>query len=314
MLRVPMKVVKAAVALIAVVLFIVVLVLGGIWLWEILAQYVNPKSPTQRKDLVNVFVIIVASVVGFLTAAAAVGNFFMFSRSLRQQRMLEAEGAQVDALQSYFEHMGELLSKYDLAKDVQEEQFSRPLSAEAQTHTVLRRLDPIGKGHVVRFLQQTGLIMNTYQDLTATQLPILSLYGADLRHADLRGTRLSNAVLAGADLTGADLRGIRLDAADLRDTSLRNANFSPQPGIPPQVSPWASPQKYSDLTHTILNNADLRGANLREVSFLHTHCCLANFTRAKSVSKEQLEESAWSLDYAIMPDGSAYGEDKRPNR
>ena len=62
MMRVSGKLAKAAIVLVAVLL-ILALILGSIWVWALLSEYVDPNTPTQRKDLVNVFVLIVASVV-----------------------------------------------------------------------------------------------------------------------------------------------------------------------------------------------------------------------------------------------------------
>jgi uncharacterized protein YjbI with pentapeptide repeats len=310
-MRVTAKGVKVAIALIAVLLMIIGFALGSVWIWAILSEYVDPKTPTQRKDLVNIFVIVVASVVGLLTALAAVGNFVISNRNLRQQRKLEADRAQIDAMQSYLEHIGSLLTNHDLATDIRkahaEKSWSpRQIMAEALTHAVLRRLNGVNKGHIVRFLWRTELMKHMHSELEEALLPIVSLYGADLRGAELHDARLDYAVLAGADLSEADLRGARLDAADLREANLHAANLS--------CEPFTRSKNPTNLMQSNLTSADLSGADLRGVSFLNTKSDLCDFTGAKGVSKERLENEAWSLAYATMPDGSGYGEDQRPNR
>ena len=50
-----------------VVVALLVLILIGVLLWEVLAGYIRPKTPTDKKDLVNSFVVIAAGVVGTLT-------------------------------------------------------------------------------------------------------------------------------------------------------------------------------------------------------------------------------------------------------
>jgi hypothetical protein len=177
----------------AVGIVIVLLILGsiGVWLWGVLAGYIQPKTPTDKKDLVNVFVVIAAGVIGLLTATAAVGNLYISRRNLQQQRDLDERRAQEDALQSYFEQMGDLLTNHSLINTDRED--IRQL-AQGQTLTVLARLDDRRRqGALVRFLHGAGLINRG----TA----IISLMDAILVGVDLYYT-----VLEEADLSGADLR------------------------------------------------------------------------------------------------------------
>lgn len=142
--------------IIALVLLQALFVLIGAWLWEVLADYVDPRKPSDRKDLVNVFVLIGAGVIGFLTAAAAVGNFYISRRNLQQQRILEEERAQDDALQAYYTQMGGLLTEHDLKKSKPDDDVA--LLARAQTLTVVGRLDARRKSDLVRFLYAARLI------------------------------------------------------------------------------------------------------------------------------------------------------------
>jgi hypothetical protein len=79
-----------------------------------LAGYIQPGTPSAKKDLVNVFVVIAAGVIGTLTAMAAVGNLIVSRRNLQQQRDLDERRAQDDALQAYYEQMGTLLTGHKL--------------------------------------------------------------------------------------------------------------------------------------------------------------------------------------------------------
>jgi hypothetical protein len=119
---------KAAVLVLgAIVLPVAVAVgayFGGKWLWGELAAYIRPGDATERKDLVNIIVLIGAGIVGALTALCALLNAYFTRRNLqnareamRQQRELEdrqheleEQRSQEDALQSYFEQMGDLLA------------------------------------------------------------------------------------------------------------------------------------------------------------------------------------------------------------
>ena len=82
---------------------------------------------------------------------------------------------------------------------------------------------------------------------------------------------LSKRDLRGADLRGADLRGASLTNANLSDTNLSDVN----------------------LSDVKLIGADLRGADLRG---------------AASITNEELEQQASSLEGATMPDGQLYEE------
>ncbi len=181
--------------LIALVVLQALFGLIGAWLWEELVNYVDPRKPSDRKDVVNVFVLIGAGVVGFLTATAAVGNLYISRRNLQQQRVLEGERAQDDALQAYYKQMGDLLTEHDLEKTKPEDDVA--LLARAQTLTVMRRLDASRKGDLVRFLYGAGLISG---DSAIVKLRGADLRGAFLRRADLRGASLIDANLGSADL------------------------------------------------------------------------------------------------------------------
>jgi hypothetical protein len=45
--------------------------------------FIKPESPTEKKDLVNVFAVAATGVVATLTAIAAVGNLIISRRNLQ---------------------------------------------------------------------------------------------------------------------------------------------------------------------------------------------------------------------------------------
>ena len=75
--------------------------------------------------------------------------------------------------------------------------------ARMQTLTVLRRLDPIHKEQVLRFLSETSLI------------PIIDLNGADLREVKLDQLDLCNAKMRRVNLSNACLFAVKMSGADL---------------------------------------------------------------------------------------------------
>lgn len=243
-------------SIVAVALYIGLLVgaylayLGGEWLWERMSNYVVPETPTERKDLLNVFVLIAAGVVGFLTALAAMLNVYMSRRNLHQQRELDERRAQDDALQAYYEQMGDLLTKHKLGETKNAEDPVR-LLAQAQTHTVLRRVDATRKGDLVRFLYGAALITG--------ERPILYIRGAGLSNADLSRAHLRDAVLRGAYLRAANLTRANLARANLTGADLSAANLRGAYLI-------AADLNGADLNGADLWRADLSGANLEEAN------------------------------------------------
>ena len=110
-------------------------------------------------------------------------------------------------------------------------------------------------------------------DLTLAQLQRASLIDANLREADLTLAQLQRASLLDADLREADLRGANFGGAYLGGVNLQGAN---------------------------LGGADLQGADLS----------LANLTKAKNLTREQLDETCgdakttlpdYLADYQMKP-------------
>jgi uncharacterized protein YjbI with pentapeptide repeats len=96
-------------------------------------------------------------------------------------------------------------------------------------------------------------------------------------------------LLAGVDLQGAQLRGIDLAGTDLHDANLRGAEL-----------------RYADLRYADLRYADLIEANLSNANLLDADLIEANLSKARGITKEQLEKQTESLKGAIMPDKSEH--------
>lgn len=217
-----------------IVMLLLILAFIGVWLWGVLFAFIQPETPTDKKDLVNIFVVIAAGVVGTLTAIAAVGNLIVSRRNLQnaqttlqQQRDLDERHAQDDALQAYYSHIGDLLTEHKLAETESEDDPKR-LLARAQTLTLMERLGSESnrakrkKGELIVFLHASGLIN---EDNAIVNLSGASLSGADLGRADLRGANLSGAYLSGAYLRGTILNGTILSGAILSGATVTEAQL-----------------------------------------------------------------------------------------
>ena len=250
------------------VLVIVVALLGG-WLWDVLADYVKPKTATQRKDLANIFVLIAAGLVGALTAIAALGNLYISRRNLQNaretlasQQSLEEQRGQGTTLQGYFQQIGNLLlDKERPLHMTRAGENAVSVLAQAQTLSALDSLDASHKRDLILFLYNTRLIDRRH--------PVLRFDHADLSKADLRGATLRGATLESADLSDADLTGADLSDADLSGAYLRNANLSD-----------------ANLSDAYLSGTDLSDAYV--------------------ITNEELEQQARSLAGATMPNDQRY--------
>jgi hypothetical protein len=262
---------------VAVVLTLTVVAILGDVLWWVMGLYIDPKTAQERKDLVQSYAIVVAGVVGSVSALVAVGNLYISRRNLQQQRELEVHQGQDDALRAYLDQMIKLLLEYDLGssgseEDVSAEDRAARSVARAQTLSVLSILDGHRKYGVLLFLVESALIFK--------ERHIVWLVGADLSNLKVRSSanlrwNLRGIVLHGTDLSGADLHNVVLRESFLSHTDLSGADLS-----------------YADLTGADLNDADLTRANL---------------THALGVSKKQLTECL-SLAGTTMPNGQKYEE------
>jgi uncharacterized protein YjbI with pentapeptide repeats len=266
---------RSRILILAVLIGIAIAVVGGLswWLWDLLASYIRPKTATERKDLINVFVVMAAGLIGSLTALAAVGNLYISRRNLQQQQAQANERTQDDALQNYFEQMGTLLTDKDhpLRKAQQGDNLS--VVARAWTLTVLQRLMAERKSSVLRFLYDSDLINRerivvSESGLIERQQPVVSLVEADLSRADLNEIKLSKAVLEGADLSEVKLSRADLSRADLSRAILSGADLS-----------------RANLRRAALTSARLRWADLSQANLIHADLSEgADLSEAKLIS------------------------------
>ena len=209
---------------------LIMLVGAGFLVWGVLVEYVGPKGPTGRKDVVQIMAVIAAGVFALIGGIVGIVNLIFAGRNLRQQRELGQQRAEEDALQAYFEQLGSLLTDHDL---ISTDRDDIKQLAVAQTLTVLERLDGERKGSVVRFLYGARLIDRdqTIVDLSGATLTGTILIRADLSNANLSGAFLQDSYLMATSLICANLRSTHLadatlDWVDLSGANLRGAGVS----------------------------------------------------------------------------------------
>jgi len=234
------------------------------------------------------------------------------------ERKLAEQRAQDEALQAYLDQMGNLLLERDL-RDSEEDSEVQTL-ARARTATAIQRLDSDRNISVIGFLYEAGLIQTSDQVrlLTGADLQGAHLQGIDLIDADLSGTNLSGADLSdtfltraglhNADLPRVDLSGAVLFKADLHYSYLRNADLGSR------VAPGSVFQGRTNLSRAILKGAILDGADLRNAKMQGTDLNGAGLIDANlsgaivTITNEELEQQAFSLGGATMPNGQKYEE------
>jgi hypothetical protein len=198
------------------------------------------------------------------------GLWFNAQQKEREQQIAN-EKAQDEALESYLGQMSQLLTdeKRPLARSQPGDNLSAV--ARARTLSVLPRLGGNRKRSVVEFLYESGLL---FKDRI-----VFPITGADLSGAYLPGRLLEKANLIDARLQRAYLVGARLREADLLFAKLMEANL-----------------EGANLSGARLFRAMLRGANLHG----------ADLTGATGITNEELEQQAYSLKGATMPNGQKY--------
>jgi len=227
---------------------------------------------------------------------------------------ITADNQREAALQSYIDKLSELLlhehlSEFLLFNHLDESPNGTQIViiARARTATVLRILDPVRRGSLIRFLSQAGILTKCIEDelvgidlsranltkvnLDKINLEKANLQGANLREASLQETNLTGTNLQGALLWEANLQGARLDRANLQGDRLVRADLQ-------RAVLWGTNLENSNLFLANLSRANLSGAYL-------TGAILegANLKGVTGVTVEELEKKAKSLKGAIMPDG-----------
>jgi uncharacterized protein YjbI with pentapeptide repeats len=174
------------------------------------------------------------------------------------EREIAKDRQQEAALQTYFDHMSELLLKEKLRTTEVEEVRD---VARTRTLSIMLVLDTKRNNLVLQFLLEVKLISdeksifnNAYlgkMNLERLHLSETYFLSANFRGANLQGADLRNAVLQDANLQGANLQGADLEKADLRRANMEGA----------------------DLEEAILFEADLEKANLKGTDLKGKNLC-----------------------------------------
>jgi len=218
------------------------------------------------------------------------------------EREIATDRQQEAALQSYLDRIADLLLNAKLLTTESDEVRN---VARVRTLTVLRGLDSMRKGIILKFLVEAGLIKKEKPvvdlrgaDLSTAYLIFANLERVNLEGADLRRSNLRVANLEGANLNSANLGGADLTAANLESADLSGANFD-------SADLKATYLMLTNLEGAHLSGANLEGANLRGADLSGADLENANLRDAWSFVDKQLATVNF-LKGAIMPDGTIH--------
>jgi len=141
---------------------------------------------------------------------------FLFTRAQRDRdTKLSSLQRGADALHNYLDYMTRLLVEQDLTDDSLIERASRV--AKARTTSLLDQLTGTQKGHLLRFIADSGLLDR--------EGPFLSLERANFQATELEPGLYRNCRLHGVNLDRAVLEHCSFDESDLASSTIMDARL-----------------------------------------------------------------------------------------
>jgi len=199
----------------------------------------------------------------------------------KNEQTIATDNQQEAALQSYFDHLSELL----IEKKLRESRLGDEIRnvARMRTLTTLYQLNTRRKEYLIGFLRESGLLASS------TNTNVISLRNADLRNIDFHEINLDNIDLSEANFRGADLRSTNLYDTNLSNANLRGANLSgadlEAANLREAVLIYANLRRThlynTNLSGAFLNNANLRNAIIYQANLNHAVLIGADLRGAK---------------------------------
>ncbi|SRR5713226_4960231 len=193
----------------------------------------------------------------------------MTAQREKTERALALDSQRAKLLQDYLDRMSNLLLEQKLQNS--QTRLEAQNIARARTLIVLPGLDHDGKGKVIQFLYESGLITSEARDC-------ISLQKADLKGANLSDFDLSGVDLSGADLSEAKLSKVQLSEAQLQDTCFRKADLSG--AILRKANLYRANLSEATLNGAVLQEVNLIKANLSDAWLAQADATRANFSDA----------------------------------
>lgn len=181
------------------------------------------------------------------------------------------------------------------------------------TRSVLAELDGKGKGEVLHFFYEKGLLVGekppvelTGIDFEGVRIHEARLNGICLERVNLTSARLEEAHLARARLSGANLSRAFLRRADLRDAVLAGSNLSGAHLESANLE--GADLQAANLEGAFLTNANLKRCLLNGIQVKDAHFTKADFNGSQGISPQTLDQAV--LIETIFPDGRKVTNEK----
>jgi hypothetical protein len=168
----------------------------------------------------------------------ALGAWWLRGEERKSEQRAALETDRRNLLETFFGQMQELLLEHGLLESDSREEVVE--IARARTLHVLRSLDGERKGHVIRFLVDSGALARktkgggyksvvrlSYADLSNARLENVHLEEVNLWCANFENANLTNAHLVRTNLPYAFMKGATLDHANLSRANLNEAIIEP---------------------------------------------------------------------------------------
>jgi uncharacterized protein YjbI with pentapeptide repeats len=254
-LRRPLYIVKWLLIITGIIALPIILVKVIIWGYSLPLTGFNGQKIPQYEPMKTLWdwlqLLIIPAVIAI---GVTIFNHLFDKRS----RDIASDQQQEAAMQDYLKEMSNLLTSDNLGKS--ESGTRRKDIARTRTLIVLHGLDPLRKARVLRFLYETGLIIENdklFVDLSSANFSNLRIYETKLNSKFLQktGTRIS---LRNANLQETIFRDASLEQVDLSDACLEKAYMS---NVDLKLTWLCNKARMNDAR---LNGANLYRACLRE--------------------------------------------------
>ena len=203
---------------IAALAFLAIVICGYLfdWQWTGLGpSKVNNGQIQPAKTLWDWLGLLIVPVV------LAIGGYLFNSAQNRATQEAAERRAQDEALQAYLDQVGELLLDKESPLREPKANVEALILTRARTLTVMERLDPKGRRHVLNFLIMSQLIFST-----DTRRAVLALDESNLSGVDMFAISLPGAYLSSADLSDADLSGVKGITNERWDSPISTDSFT----------------------------------------------------------------------------------------
>jgi len=240
-------------------------------------------------DWLNLLIVPVVIAIGiwWLNKKEKENELELTEKRAEYDRKLVEERTQELLLQSYLDHLSELLLANRLKESLKGSEIRS--IARSRTLTTVRMLDPTRKGLLLQFLRESGLLEDDaiinlqWADFSNSNLSKANLRNATLSRINLNESEMDSAFLFQTNLSGALLQKVRMEKARIISANLESVKLDNSICIGTDFSGTnlsLAQLIKSDFTDACFNKSLLRSANLSGATFINVDFKEANLSMA----------------------------------